>query len=71
VLVAVLPHRKHGCCHKKCLRRTFKMNFEIAHSMSVARGLPEKTIAKNFELLITYPHSDRKHLEKRPFTKAA
>jgi len=43
----------------------------MAHSMSIARGLPEKTIAKNFELLITYPHSDRKHLEKRSFTKAA
>jgi len=47
------------------------MNFEIAHSMSSARGLPEKTIAKNFVPVITYPHSDCKHLEKRPFTKAA
>jgi hypothetical protein len=34
-------------------------------------GLPEKTIAKNFVPVITYPHSDSKHLEKPPFTKAA
>jgi hypothetical protein len=45
---------------------------ELEFCDSAARtGLPEKTIAKTFVPVITYPHSDAKHLEKRPFTKAA
>jgi hypothetical protein len=60
--VAVLPHLKHDRKAEKCLRHAFKM--ELA-----ARGLPKKTIAKNFVSLITYPHSGSDHLKNPPFTK--
>jgi hypothetical protein len=33
---------------------------------ATAGSYPVKTIAKNFVSLITYPHSDSKHFEKRP-----
>jgi len=33
--------------------------------LTLRRELPEKTIAKNFASLITYPHSASKHFEKR------
>jgi len=33
-------------------------------------GYPQKGIPKNFVSLITYPHSEIKRLENRPFTKA-
>jgi hypothetical protein len=61
-LVADLPHLKHDSEAKKPLRHAFKMEL-------CARGLPEKTIAKNFVSVTTYPHSGSDHLEKPPFTK--
>jgi len=69
-LVAVLPHLKQAARRKKCLPHRLKMNFDIARATGIPRGLPEKTIAKNFAPLITYPHSNSKHLEKWPFTKS-
>jgi hypothetical protein len=44
----------------------------LRHACKMELGgweLPKKTIAKNFVSLITYPHSNSDHLEKRPFTK--
>jgi hypothetical protein len=35
----------------------------------ISGSYPAKTIAKNFVSLITYPHSDSKHFEKRLSTK--
>lgn len=34
------------------------------------RELPSKTIAKNIEQIITYPHSDSKRFEKRQSLEA-
>jgi hypothetical protein len=58
------PHFTGSVCNT-----TVKTDFAIACAASIARGLPEKTIAKNFEPLTTYPHSGFKRLEKRSFTK--
>jgi len=60
-------------CRKKRLRHAFKMELRVKTSnfgsILGEVGLPEKTIAKNFVSLVTYPHSDSKRLENCPFTK--
>src|SRR5262249_49147175 len=68
-LVAILPHLKQGARYEKPLCQAHNMKFRDRLSPFVSNGLPEKTIAKSFVPLITYPHSGPDHLEKRPFTK--
>lgn len=53
-------HREKVLCHARKMEE--RENFRGATSGSY----PVKTIAKNFVSLITYPHSDSKHFEKRP-----
>src|SRR5262249_43882090 len=69
-LVVILPHLKHCAEYEKCLWQAHNIEFSrTGLTVHLGPGLPEKTIAKNFVSLITYPHSDADHLEKRPFTK--
>jgi len=61
LLAAILPHVK-----LTYNRGDFSSRNDIAPRFSRLRRreLPSKTIAKNIEQIITYPHSDSKRFEK-------
>ena len=62
LLAAILPHVK-----LTYYRGDFRSRNGIAPRISRLRRreLPSKTIAKNIEQIITYPHSDSKRFEKQ------
>jgi hypothetical protein len=45
--------------------KAVRSKLNVKRELRCGRGLPEKTIAKNFVSLTTYPHSDREQFEKR------
>jgi hypothetical protein len=60
ILAAILPHLKLTACREK---PSFRNGIAPRFSHLRGRELPSKTIAKNIEQIITYPHSDSKRLE--------
>jgi hypothetical protein len=60
ILAAILPHLKLGACREKS---SFRNDIGPRFSRQRRRELPSKTIAKNIEQIITYPHSDCKRFE--------
>jgi hypothetical protein len=45
--------------------KAVRSKLNVKRELRCGRGLPEKTIAKNFVSLTTYPHSDREQFENR------
>jgi hypothetical protein len=66
LLAALLPHLKLIASRDAIGKKPrFRSGIASLSSRPRRRELPSKTIAKNIEQIITYPHSDCKRFEKQ------